>query len=111
PLTADELAGAVSRYAQEWEVNEQGRETLRFLLWPDLRPPLRAAYLPLLAGAVATLDPEQRRHLRLPVAVAGPAIRAQTRVALTAMRVAAGTSPAMHAARRRASGGDEAMAG
>ena len=102
PRTAAELDAAVRRYATEWQVGDQARQALGFLQWPDLPPPLRAAYLPLLAGAMASLEPAQRSALGLPRAMPWPAVRLQTRAALAAMRIAVGTSPSLHAATRRA---------
>lgn len=103
PQSVAELDDLLRGYAMEWEVNDQARQALRFLRWPDIPHALRAAYLPLFAGAAASLERDQRRLLGLRL---GPAVRpmqAQTRATLVAMRVAAGTSPSLDAARRRAS--------
>ena len=101
PTTAAQLQGRLHAARPFLEVNEQGREALRFLLWPQLAPAMRAAYLPLLAGAVATLEPWQRRLLGVPLGPAGIALRAQTRTLLVAMRVGTGLSPSLIAAQRR----------
>ena len=102
PQTVAELDVALREYAPEFEVNDQAREALRFLRWPDVPLPLRAGYLPLFAGAVASLERDQRRLLGLRMGGATRAVQAQTRATLVAMRVAAGASPALEAARRRA---------
>lgn len=102
PSTAAELDAIVRSYSREWEVGAQAKQALGFLQWPALPHPLRAAYLPLLAGAMASLDPNQRAALRLPRAMPWSALRLQTRAALAAMRIAVGTSPSLHAATRRA---------
>lgn len=102
PLSVTQLEDRLAGLRPELEVTEQGRETLRFLLWPDLSPALRGGYLPLLAGAVATLDPWQRRLLNWRLGPVGAAWRTQTRALLTALRVSAGPSPALGVATRRA---------
>lgn len=102
PSTSAELDAAIRDYATEWEVGPQAKQALEFLQWPELPGPLRAAYLPLLAGAMASLDPGQRAALRLPRAMPWPALRLQTRATLAAMRIAVGRSPSLEAARRRA---------
>lgn len=102
PLTAAGLAARLDAFTPELAVGSQAGEALRFLLWPDVPLPLRAAYLPLLAGAVATLDPADRRRLGLP-ASAGLALplRLQTRALLSGLRLATGPSPTLAAATRR----------
>jgi uncharacterized protein (DUF2236 family) len=103
PRTVAELRGRLDDYAGELGVDDQGREALRFLLWPDVPPPVRAGYLPLLAGAAATLDREQRRLLGIDaLGVLGPGVRLQTRALLASMRLVAGVSPSRRAAHRRA---------
>ena len=103
PVTAAELASLLTMYAGEWVVDEQAKRTLRFLLWPELPAPLRAGYLPLLGGALASLDLAQRRLLGVRLGPTAPALRMQTRAALLALRLAAGPSPTLRAAERRAS--------
>ena len=105
PVTAAELDAAVAALRPELGLNAQGREALRFLLWPDLAPALRAAYLPLLTGALAALEPWQRRLLGLRLGPAAPAWRTQTRAVIGALRIGAGTSPALRLAARRAAQG------
>ena len=101
PVTVAQLGDRLADFAQEWLVNEQGRAALRFLLWPDVPGPLRAGYLPMLAGAVASLDPRQRALLGTPLGPGAGVVRFQTRTALAAMRLAGGLSPSLQAARRR----------
>lgn len=103
PVTVAELDSVVAQIRRQHAVTEQTRELLRFLLWPDLPPPLRAAYLPMLMGAFATMDRQDLRLLgapRLPVTTV--LAKAQTRAALMALRIAAGLSPARDAAGARA---------
>ena len=102
PQSVAELEARSAEYATEWDVNDQALQALRFLRWPDVPPALRAGYLPRFAGAVASLEPAQRRMLGLRMGAAARPVQAQTRVALLAMRIAAGASPALEAARRRA---------
>jgi uncharacterized protein (DUF2236 family) len=112
PRSVDELDALLAAYAPELEVNEQGRDGLRFLLWPQLGPAVRAAYLPMLGGAVASLEPEQRRLLGLP---ASPApfwpLRTNAAALLGAFRVVAGRSPSARAATRRVRGDGEPRSG
>ena len=101
PRTVAELDAVVAQYEPELAVTEQGRAAVGFLLWPDIGV-VRAGYLPVLAGAVATLPASQRRMLGLRVpAVAAATTRAQTRLGLAAMRMATGSSPSVAAARAR----------
>lgn len=103
PTSVAELTVRMAAYAPELRLGEQAREALRFLLWPELPATIRAGYLPLLGGAVATLDPDQRRLLRLSrwgLAVAP--LRAQAAVLLTAVRVGSGVSPSARLAAARA---------
>nr|MBA2529731.1 hypothetical protein [Euzebyales bacterium] len=83
---------------------EQGRAALRFLLWPDLEPPLKAGYLPLLGAAVATLAPEERRLLGLPWLPTAP-VRIPSAGLMALFRLVTGPSPALAGARRRAAAG------
>jgi uncharacterized protein (DUF2236 family) len=102
PTTSAQLQTRIDDLRPSLEVNEQGREALRFLLWPHLGPVLRTAYLPILAGAVATLDGDLRRRLgiRIPQVATVP-MRGQTRLTLGTLRTIAGTSPAQRQARER----------
>ena len=105
PRTAAELNAALARFEPELAVDEQGREAFAFLRWPPIGA-LRAGYVPLLAGALATLSPSQRELLGLPGSrLATGSVRAQTRVILGALRLSTGTSPAARAAERRAGQG------
>ena len=101
PTSTAGLRRRMDAIRDELEVNRQGREALRFLLWPDVPAPLRAAYLPLLAGAVASMDRRDRALLGVPSRTPVRALRAQTRVLMGGMRLAAGVSPSLSAARRR----------
>lgn len=105
PTSRAALTQRVADYAPELAVDAQGAQALRFLLWPRLSPPMKAAYLPLAAGAVATLEPWQRRVLGLPAnRLASWPLLAQARAMLTALRLSTGVSPARRAAARRAAG-------
>jgi uncharacterized protein (DUF2236 family) len=102
PRTVEELGARLADYRPELEITEQGRHALRFLCWPDVEPLVRAAYVPVLAGAVATLDPEQRRLLGIGFTrIASPALAAQARGSLALFRVVLGSSPSLRAATRR----------
>lgn len=105
PVTTAQLDGYLSEQRPALGLNQQGRQALRFLLWPDLAPPLRAAYLPLLSGALASLAPWQRRLLGVRLGPAAGLWRMQTRGLLAALRIGAGTSPALAMATRRAAAG------
>ena len=102
PLTAEQLDDKLQAYSREWHVNAQGRQAFGFLVWPEIPAALRAAYLPLLAGAVSSLDRNQRALLPVPPAVPWSVLRLQTRGVIAAVRIAAGTSPSLQAAQRRA---------
>lgn len=95
PTTAAALEDTLRDFHPELSVTAEGREAFRFLLWPAIPPAVRAGYLPLLTGAIATLDPVQRRLLGLPASTLPylPAL-AQTRALVSLLRVAAGTSQA-----------------
>jgi hypothetical protein len=103
PRTVAELDAAAASFRGELAVGEQGRDTLRFLLWPPVPAALLAGYLPLLAGAIATLEPGERELLGLPRSgvVAYP-VTVQTRSLLVMLRLACGRSPSLEAATRRA---------
>ena len=102
PTTVAGLDAALRRFSPEWTLNEQGREALRFLRWPAVPAPLRMAYVPLFAGAVASLDPRQRAVLGVRMGPAAGAVRLQTRATIAGMRLAVGVSPSLQAAQRRA---------
>ncbi len=95
PRTVDGLVAALEAFGPELVVGAQARDAIRFLRWPPLPGPVRAAYLPLFAGAVGSLPAWQRRRLDLPM----PALAARAAVAnagnvLGALRSAVGRSPA-----------------
>ncbi|MBW3576985.1 MAG: DUF2236 domain-containing protein [Actinobacteria bacterium] len=103
PTSVDALHNRFAAYRPELAVTDQSREALRFLLWPAFDPPVKAAYLPVLAGALATVAPAERRLLGVPMGrVVAAAAIAQTRATMTALRLAVGSSPAVRAARARA---------
>lgn len=103
PRSVTELHARMATFDTELEVTPQARQALRFLRWPSVPPAVRAGYLPLLGGAVATLAPRHRRLLGLPGSrtLAAPVV-ANTRLLPAGMRLATGTSPAAGAARARA---------
>lgn len=102
PTTVAELNVHLAVFRAELAVDAQGREALRFLAWPPLPLALRAAYLPMLAGAVATLEPWQRRLLGLPASrLASWPLRVNTDAWLTAFRLSVGGSPSVDAAHGR----------
>ncbi len=103
PTDVTGLEACLAAYAPELAVHDQGREALRFLLWPPIPAAVRVAYLPMLGGALATLEPAHRRLLGLPAAEAAtwPAAL-QAQALLTGLRVTTGTSPARQEAQRRA---------
>ncbi|MPZ72145.1 MAG: DUF2236 domain-containing protein [Nitriliruptorales bacterium] len=102
PSTVAQLRERLEDFRPHLDVNHQGRRALRFLLWPDVPGPLRAAYLPMLAGAVASLEGDQRKLLGIPPGTPVRALRVQTRMLVAGMRLATGVSPSLSAARRRA---------
>ncbi|MBA2316933.1 MAG: DUF2236 domain-containing protein [Euzebyales bacterium] len=103
PRSASELRRQLAEFRGELEVNEQGRDAFRFLRWPPLAAPIRAGYLPMLAGALASLEPHQRRLLGLPGSrTAAWAVQANTRALLAAFRLSTGLSPSLAAAGARA---------
>jgi mpaB/rubber oxygenase-like protein len=107
PQTVDQLHARLGDYHPELEVTEDARQALRFLSWPDIGPLIRTAYFPVLAGAVATLDTQQRQLLGLGFThIASPALAAHARGSLTLFRVLLGASPSLHAATQRATSGD-----
>lgn len=102
PVDVAGLDTAVASHMPTLAVGDHARDVLRFLRWPRVDRTVRAGYLPLLAAAVATLDPPFARMLgvRLPPLALG-AMRAQAGAGLTAFRLAVGTSPAARAAQLR----------
>lgn len=106
PTTEAGLRATLADYRDELEVNHQGRETLRFLLDPDIPRGLRLGYRPLAEAARATLEPYQQQLLGLERA---PGRDAAARLALRqlfrALRAAAGPSLSYRMARRRVAAG------
>lgn len=103
PRDVAELHDRLDAYRTELELTGESRRALRFLLWPPLPVPVKMAYLPVLAGAVATLDPDLRGRLRLPLPLpARWATKAEIRTALRLLRVALGPPPSRQAAVARA---------
>lgn len=102
PHNVEQLIIALKSFAPELDAGDQAREMVRFLRWPPLPPAVRAAYLPLFAGAAGSLAGWQRHMLGLPSGRASAAVAiANTATALAALRTAAGRSPAYEAATRR----------
>lgn len=102
PQTVAQLITTLERFAPELSGGGQAREMVRFLRWPPLPPTVRAAYLPLFAGAAGSLASWQRRMLGLPAGrVAAAVAVTNTATTLAALRTAAGRSPAYEAATRR----------
>lgn len=103
PVTVVELTDRLHAFRPELGLNHQGREAWRFLCWPPVAHPIRAAYLPMFTGALASLEPWQRRVLGLPgTRLAAWPLQTNTRALLAAFRLSTGVSPALDAARRRA---------
>ena len=103
PRDVAELEASLDRYHPELIINDQGRQTLRFLRWPPLPVHIRAGYLSLYVGAVGSLRRRERQVLELPTsALAARAGTAHTQIALTSMRLATGTSPSQELAAVRA---------
>lgn len=103
PVDVAGLTARLEAFRPELGLTHQGRDAFRFLAWPPLPPAIRTAYLPMVTGALAILDPWQRRLLGLPgVRLAAWPLQVQTRALLAAVRVSTGVSPAARAARRRA---------
>ena len=100
PVTVAGLRERLDVYRGELALTAAGRYTFAFLRWPPVALPLRAVYLPLLAGALATLEPPERTLLALPPL--GPPVQASTRALLGGLRLASGGSPAAQAAAARA---------
>jgi uncharacterized protein (DUF2236 family) len=103
PTTLAELDACMDGFRPELEVGAQAKEAFGFLRWPDLPVPLRAGYLPILAGALANLEPFQRALLGLPASrLAVLPLELNTKALLTAFRITTGTSPSKAAAEERA---------
>jgi uncharacterized protein (DUF2236 family) len=95
PGTVAELTDALDAFAPELAVGSQARDAVRFLRWPPLPPSVRAAYLPIFAGAAGSLPQGQRRMLGLSAGrLAAHAAIANTGNLLGLLRSAVGRSPA-----------------
>ena len=103
PRTRAELDQRLALFKPELTVTDQSRQTIGFLLWPAVPAAMRLAYLPILAGAVASLDDDERELLGVPGGrVAIWPVRAHVRAVLAGYRITAGVSPSLRAAQRRA---------
>lgn len=102
PRSVQALRVTLSGYRGELAAGQDARRLLRFLAWPPIAPVLRAGYLQLFAGTVASLDPVQRSllGLRLPP-MSIMVMRWQGNATVAALRLATGTSPSERIARRR----------
>ncbi|HEX6256456.1 MAG TPA: oxygenase MpaB family protein [Euzebyales bacterium] len=95
PRTVAELTDALDAFEPELVVGQQARDAVRFLRWPPLPPTIRAAYLPLFAGAAGSLPRTQRRMLGLTAGrLAARAAVANAGNLLGVLRSAVGRSPA-----------------
>jgi uncharacterized protein (DUF2236 family) len=82
-------------FEPELAVGRQARDAVRFLRWPPLPPTVRAAYLPLFAGAAGSLPHAQRRMLGLSAGrLAARVAVANAGNLLGVLRSAVGRSPA-----------------
>ncbi|HUG85209.1 MAG TPA: oxygenase MpaB family protein [Euzebya sp.] len=104
PTSEAALQDRLQAFQPQLAVGHQGRTCLKFLLWPPVDPVLRLGYLPTLAGAVGSLEPSTWRLLGLPLSDPAAAVmRAQSEVALVALRTAlARSSPSARQAAERA---------
>jgi uncharacterized protein (DUF2236 family) len=104
PRTVAQLVAALDAVAPELAVGAQARDAVRFLRWPPLPPAVRAAYLPLFAGAAGSLPRIHRRMLHLSGGgLAARAAVANTGNVLGVLRSAVGRSPAFALATARVS--------
>lgn len=102
PHTVAELSAALDAVAPELAVGTQARDAVRFLRWPPLPPAIRAAYLPLFAGAAGSLPRVHRQMLHLSAGrLAARAAVANAGNLLGALRSAVGRSPALTLANAR----------
>lgn len=96
PRTVAQLTAALDAVAPELAVGDQARDAVRFLRWPPLAPAIRAAYLPLFAGAAGSLPRVHRRLLHLSAGrLAARAAVANAGNVLGVLRSAVGRSPAL----------------
>ncbi len=99
PSTAAALDEVMARFAPELGINHQGREALAFLDRPPIPRVARPGYRVLFRGAVGSLDAVLRHALELDDTSDGAAgATARAGAAITAMRVATGSSPSIRAA-------------
>jgi uncharacterized protein (DUF2236 family) len=102
PSTVAELLAVLDSYAPDLVAGTQARDAVRFLRWPPVPGPLRAAYVSVFAGAAGSLPRWQRGMLELPTSrIVAAAAVANTATVLTALRSAVGRSPVYDAATRR----------
>ncbi len=95
PRSVAELTAALDEVAPQLAVGAQARDAVRFLRWPPLPNTVRAAYLPLFAGAAGSLPRRHRRELGLRVGpLAARAAVANAGNMLGVLRSAVGRSPA-----------------
>ena len=103
PASAAALDDVMAAFAPELGINHQGREALAFLDRPPIPRVARPGYRILFRGAIGSLDPVLRHALELDAtADAAERMTARAGAALTAMRVATGSSPSIRAAWARA---------
>lgn len=103
PTSLRELDETLARYRPELTMNEQGREGMRFLLWPPVPVTIKLPYLPLLAGALSTIPRDQRRLFGPKAAhLASPLALVNARVMVSALRTLRGSSPLVRLATARA---------
>jgi hypothetical protein len=107
PLTVRQLEAVLASYDPELGLNEQGREGMRFLLWPPVPPAMKLGYLPVLTGALATIEP-RRRALLGPAArlLSAPPAATNARAVVALLRRLRGPSPVFLAATARAGAAD-----
>jgi uncharacterized protein (DUF2236 family) len=104
PADVAGLIACLEDYADELAGGPQTADAVRFLRWPPLPPAVRAAYVPVFAGAVGSLSGWQRTLLGLPTSRLGAwTAVANTATLLTTLRSAVGRSPVYDAAHARVS--------
>jgi uncharacterized protein (DUF2236 family) len=102
PHSVEDLIGTLESFVPDLAAGDQARDAIRFLRWPPLPAVVRAAYMPLFAGAAGSLAGWQRRMLGLPAGrIPGATAVITAATVLTTLRSASGRSPAYEAARRR----------
>ncbi len=106
PTSVTDLDAALTRYAPELGINDQGAQALRFLRRPPIPVAARGGYRALFGGAVASLEPHEARALRLQLSRTTRAARsARAGAVLATMRLVTGTSPSRRLAEERAARG------